>query len=72
MRLAVTSSPIVLDPWSPCHAPFSKLQRKAARRGSLEKHMHAPTGEPEPEPEKRVAATQNNETMTNVSISQQC
>lgn len=69
MRLAVTSSPTVLHPWSPCHAPFPKLQRKAARRSSSqEKHMHAPTDEPEPE--KRVAATQNNETMTNVSISQ--
>lgn len=69
MRLTVTSSSTELDPWSSCHAPFPKLQRKAARRGSLEKHMHAPTDEPEPE--KRVAATQNNETMTNVSISQQ-
>lgn len=68
MPLAVTSSPIVLDPWSPCHAPFPKLQSKAARRGSLENTcMHPLRSQSQ---RKKVTATQNNEAMTNVSIIQ--
>lgn len=48
--------------------PLPQVTEESSEESSLEKHMHAPLTS---QSQRRVATTQNNETMTNVPISQQ-